>query len=64
MTTIDYIFGGPVLLLMMAASPFIYEQATSEPVRVDEAFWQERGFPPLDGSSTGEAEDGEEGGVR
>lgn len=59
MTTFDYMLGGLVLLLLAAVSPFVYEQAVSEPVRVDEAFWEQRGYPPLDASSTGEeSEDG------
>jgi len=54
MTTLDYILGGLVLLLLAAASPFIYEQATGEPVRADAAYWAERGYPPV-------AEDGKGG---
>lgn len=61
MDTLDFFFGGLVLLLLAAASPFVYEQAISEPVRVDEAFWAERGFPPLDASSSGEVAPGDGG---
>ncbi len=65
MSTLDFFLGGLVLLLMAAASPLIYEQATSEPPRVDEAYWAERGVPPLPQNSLPSvAEDGEEGGVR
>jgi len=61
MTTLDYILGGLVLLLLAAASPFIYEQATGEPVRADSAFWAERGYAPIpENSLPPVAEDGED----
>lgn len=47
MSTIDYMLGGLVLLLLAAASPLIYEQATSDPPRADAAYWAERDYPPL-----------------
>lgn len=65
MSMFDFFLGGLVLLLLAAASPFIYEQAVSEPPRADEVYWAERGYAPLpENSLPPVAEDGEEGGVR
>lgn len=47
MSTIDYIMGGLLLLLLAWASPFVYEQATGEPPRADAAYWAARGYAPL-----------------
>lgn len=58
MATIDYILGGTVLLLMMAASPFIYEQAIGEPPRADAAYWEARGYSPLPQNSLPPAVEG------
>lgn len=48
MTTLDYVFGGLVLLVFAAVSPFIYEQATSDIRQTDEQYWLEHGYPPLE----------------
>lgn len=47
MTVIDYVGGGLALLLLAVASPFIREQAVSEPPRADAAYWEARGYSPL-----------------
>lgn len=62
MFTIDYILGGFALLLLAAASPFIYEQATGEPPCTDAAYWEARGYAPLPQISLPPV--AEEGGVR
>jgi len=62
MTMLDYMLGGLVLLLLAAASPFIYEQATGEPPCADTAYWAERGYAPLPQNSLPPvAEDGKGG---
>lgn len=61
MSTTDYFLGGVALLVLAAASPFVYEQTTGEPPRTDAVYWAERGYAPLPQSSLPQAgENGEE----
>lgn len=64
MSATDYIMGGLVLLVLAAASPFIYEQATADVPRVDGQYWLERGYDPLPENSLPPVGEEKEGGAR
>lgn len=41
-------------VLLLASLPFVFCSLYDDVPRQDEQFWMERGYPPLEASSTGE----------